>query len=55
MSFSQDFIDKVLEANDLVDYISQDTQLKSSGGGGGSQLMGICPFPDHIENTPSFQ
>ena len=54
MSFSQDFIDKVLEANDLVDYISQDTQLKSSGGGGGSQLMGICPFPDHIENTPSF-
>lgn len=49
MSFSADFIDKVREANDIVDVIGQDTQLK-----GGAQLMGRCPFPDHNEKTPSF-
>lgn len=49
MSFSADFIDKVREANDIVEIIGQDTQLK-----GGSQQMGRCPFPDHNEKTPSF-
>ena len=50
MAFSSDFIEKVLRANDLVDYIQQDTQLK----GVGSRLTGLCPFPDHNEKTPSF-
>lgn len=50
MRFSPDFIEKVSEANNLVDIISQYTQLKSSGSG----LMGRCPFPDHQEKTASF-
>ncbi len=48
--YTQDFIDKVIEANNLVDLISQYTQLKPSG----SNLMGLCPFPAHKEKTPSF-
>lgn len=50
MRFNQDFIERVSEANNLVDIISQYTQLKPSGSG----LMGRCPFPDHVEKTPSF-
>ncbi|QDK36284.1 DNA primase [Bdellovibrio sp. NC01] len=50
MRFSQDFIERVSEANNLVDLISQYTQLKPSGSG----LMGRCPFPDHAEKTASF-
>lgn len=50
MAFSQDFINKVLESNDIVDIIGQDAQLK----GRGSQFMGLCPFPNHKERTPSF-
>ncbi|MGZ3769229.1 MAG: DNA primase [Bdellovibrio sp.] len=50
MRYSQDFIEKVSEANNLVDIISQYTQLKPSGSG----LMGRCPFPDHAEKTASF-
>lgn len=50
MRFSQDFIERVSESNNLVDLISQYTQLKQSGSG----LMGRCPFPDHVEKTPSF-
>lgn len=50
MRFSEDFIQKVMEANNIVDIISQYTQLKPSGGG----LMGRCPFPDHQEKSPSF-
>ncbi|MBX3040172.1 MAG: DNA primase [Bdellovibrionaceae bacterium] len=50
MRFSDDFIRRVIEANNLVDIISQYTQLKPTGGG----LMGRCPFPDHQEKTPSF-
>lgn len=50
MRFSQDFIQRVMEANNIVDIISQYTQLKPAGGG----LMGRCPFPDHVEKTPSF-
>jgi DNA primase len=40
----------VQEANNLVDIISQYTQLKQSGNG----YMGRCPFPDHAEKTASF-
>ncbi|WP_413576605.1 DNA primase [Bdellovibrio sp. HCB290] len=50
MRFSQDFIERVSEGNNLVDIISQYTQLKQSGSG----LMGRCPFPDHAEKTASF-
>lgn len=50
MRFSQDFIERVQEANNLVDIISQYTQLKPTGSG----LMGRCPFPDHQEKTASF-
>lgn len=50
MRFTQDFVDRVLEANNIVDIISQYTQLRNSGGG----FMGRCPFPDHPEKTPSF-
>ena len=50
MKFSPEFIERVAEANNVVDIISQHTQLKSAGGG----MMGRCPFPDHAEKTPSF-
>jgi len=50
MKYSQEFIERVQEANNLVDLISQYTQLKPSGNG----MMGRCPFPDHPEKTPSF-
>jgi DNA primase len=48
--YPQEFIDKVSEASNIVEIISQYTQLKPSGGG----YMGRCPFPDHREKTPSF-
>lgn len=50
MRFPQEFIERVSEASNIVDIISQYTQLKSSGSG----LMGRCPFPDHQEKTASF-
>src|SRR3989344_6309918 len=50
MKFSPEFIEKVRDAHNLVDIISQYTQLKPTGSG----LMGRCPFPDHQEKTPSF-
>lgn len=50
MKFTEEFIERVAHANNLVDVISQYTQLKPAGGG----LMGRCPFPDHPEKTPSF-
>ncbi len=50
MRFSQDFIERVQESSNLVDIISQYTQLKPTGSG----LMGRCPFPDHQERTASF-
>lgn len=50
MRFTEDFIERVLQANNLVDLLSEVTQLKSASGG----YMGRCPFPDHREKTPSF-
>jgi len=50
LRFSEAFIQKVLDANDIVEIIGQHTQLKPSGSG----LMGRCPFPDHPEKTASF-
>ena len=50
MRYPPEFVDRVQEANNVVDIISQYTQLKQSGSG----YMGRCPFPDHAEKTASF-
>ena len=50
MRFPDDFIQKVRDANDIVEIIGQYTQLKPSG----SRLVGRCPFPDHSDKSPSF-
>ncbi len=50
MRFTQDFIEKVRDANNLVEIISQYTELRRTG----DRLMGRCPFPDHAEKTASF-
>jgi DNA primase len=50
MKFSQEFIEKVRDANNIVDLIGHHTQLKPTSGG----FMGRCPFPDHQEKTGSF-
>jgi DNA primase len=46
--YTEEQIQQVVEANDIVDVISQYVTLKKSG----SQYMGRCPF--HNEKTPSF-
>lgn len=50
MRFSPDFVDKVREANNIVDVIGSYTQLRSTG----ANFMGRCPFPDHNDKTASF-
>jgi DNA primase len=50
LRFDDHFIQKVIEANNLVEIIGQYTDLK----GRGDQHMGLCPFPDHNEKSPSF-
>lgn len=50
MSFSQIFIERVREANNIVDIIGQYTELKNAG----ARRTGLCPFPDHNEKSPSF-
>ena len=50
MRFSEDFIEKVRDASNIVDIISNYTELKRSG----HRWMGRCPFPNHQEKTPSF-
>ncbi len=50
MRFKPEFIERISEANNIVELISQHTVLKPTGGG----LMGRCPFPDHQEKTASF-
>ena len=50
MRFSSDFIEHVRSANNIVDIIEGYTELKRTGG----RLMGLCPFPNHNEKTPSF-
>ena len=48
--YPNDFIENLRQKSDLVSLISEDTVLK----GRGERLMGLCPFPDHNEKTPSF-
>lgn len=50
MRFPPDFVDKVREANNIVDVIAPYTQLRSTG----ANFMGRCPFPDHNDKTASF-
>jgi DNA primase len=47
-SFTQDFIESVRNAGDIVRLISEYVPLKPAG----SRLKGLCPF--HEEKTPSF-
>ena len=46
--FSQDFINKVIDANNIVDVVSKQTRLVKKG----PRYFGVCPF--HSEKTPSF-
>jgi DNA primase len=50
LRFAPEFIDKVRDANDIVEIIGQYTELKGSG----HRFMGRCPFPDHSDKSPSF-
>ena len=48
MRWSEDTIERVKEANDVVDVVGQHVTLKRSG----ANFKGLCPF--HKEKTPSF-
>ncbi len=48
MYYSDEIVDQVRTANDIVDVIGQNVQLKRSG----SNYFGLCPF--HNEKSPSF-
>ncbi|MEQ1875734.1 MAG: DNA primase [Bdellovibrionia bacterium] len=50
MRFTDEFIEKVRDASNIVEVIGQHTQLKKTS----SNYSGLCPFPDHKEKTPSF-
>ena len=49
MRFSQELIDQIRDASDIVEIIGQYTELK-----GNHRMMGRCPFPDHSDKSPSF-
>ncbi|MFO7818903.1 MAG: CHC2 zinc finger domain-containing protein, partial [Halanaerobacter sp.] len=46
--YNEDFIEKVRFSNDIIDIVSEYTNLKESG----NSYKGLCPF--HDEKTPSF-
>ena len=46
--FSQELIDQIRDANDIVDLISEYVPLKKRG----KNYVGLCPF--HVEKDPSF-
>ncbi len=46
--FTDDFIEQVRSANDIVEVIGQQVHLEQKG----KTLWGLCPF--HAEKTPSF-
>lgn len=52
MAFPQEFIDKVKKETDLVELVSEYTDLKPAGI---KIFMGHCPHPNHSDSTPSFR
>ena len=48
MYYSEETVQEVCAANDIVDVIGQAVKLKRKG----SSYFGLCPF--HNEKTPSF-
>lgn len=48
MAYSREMIERVIEANDIIDVISEYVELKKAG----KEFKGLCPF--HREKTPSF-
>ena len=50
--FPQDFIDRVKEANDIVELVEEYTELKKVGP---NIYEGHCPHPNHVDNDPSFR
>ena len=48
MRYSDELIEEVRSANDIVDVIGENVRLKRSG----NNYTGLCPF--HNEKTPSF-
>lgn len=48
---TKEFIQRVKEAVDLLDLVSDDTDLKKTGF---NTWMGQCPNPEHEDSTPSF-
>ena len=50
MYFEEDFVEKVRQSSEITELIGQYTVLKNTG----RNMMGICPFPDHKEKSPSF-
>ena len=46
--FSEDYLQELIDKNDIVEYISKSVHLKRAG----STYKGLCPF--HKEKTPSF-
>jgi DNA primase len=50
LRISQRSIEEVREAADIVEVTSEFTALKRQG----ARFMGLCPYPDHQEKTPSF-
>ncbi len=50
MRLSQGSIEAVREAADIVEVTSEFTALRRQG----TNLVGLCPYPDHSEKTPSF-
>ena len=48
--YPADFLEQIRLASDIVSLIGEDTVLK----GQGDRFMGLCPFLEHNEKTPSF-
>lgn len=51
MKYSRDFIDKVKDATDIVELVSEYVELKKAGR---YIWTGKCPHPDHKDDTASF-
>lgn len=50
MKISQRSIEEIRESANIVEVASEFTALRRQG----TSYMGLCPYPDHSEKTPSF-